>query len=111
MRLTLPKGSAPATMKAPAVPSPSTTLLARTRPALKLIVEVAGTPAPAGPKVRKPALGGRTTVTLAETATARVEMPHWPAASKARTAWAAIPGAPNGPAGPRVSTSRQGAIV
>src|ERR1700726_693637 len=101
----------PATRNAPAVPSSMTALLARVWPAAKLSVEAKGIAAPAGPRTRKPGTGAATTVRLAETAMARVEMPHWPAASKARVPEAGIPGAPNGPAAFRVSTRRQGGTV
>src|ERR1700726_2845809 len=101
----------PATRNAPAGPSSMTALLARVWPAARLSVEVAGIAAPAAPRTRKPGTGAATTVRLAETATARVEMPHWPAALKVSMPEAEIPGAPNWPAAFRVSTRRQGGTV
>src|ERR1700753_3067966 len=110
IRWTLPAGCPAMTWMAPAAPMASTALLARTLPRLKLIVEVTAQP-PGVVKVPNPAVAGPTTVTLADTATARVDTPHWPAKSNIRLVPAARAGPPNGPAAVRVSSSRQGATV
>src|SRR5258707_5044789 len=96
---------------APAAPIGGPMLLARTGPGWKLIVGLVGGAPPAARNDRKPPLCGLTTVTLAETATAPVETPHWPLASNGRLLCAASAGAPNGPAAARVSSRRQGGTV
>jgi hypothetical protein len=75
------------------------------------MVEVGGRAAPAAAKIRWPGFCGPTTVTLADTDTARVEMPHSPAKVKTRFFVAASEGAPKGPPGPRVSSTRHGFTV
>src|SRR6266851_3447659 len=60
---------------------------------------------------RSPAAAGAVTVTFADTATAPAGMPQVPVTTKLRSAPAAREGPPRGPAGLRVSSTRQGVRV
>src|SRR5271169_7061631 len=89
----------------------SVALFARVCPAENRTVSSVGV-VPAGPRRTLPAVVAPVTVTFAATATASVGTPHGaPVRRKSREPFAASAGPPPGPAAPRVSTMRQGAIV
>src|SRR5512140_3705062 len=66
---------------------------------------------PAGPACRDPLAPGLTAVTLAATETASEGTPHLPLTANTRVPFAGSAGPPDGPAGPRVSRTRQGGSV
>ena len=87
-------------------------LFARVCPARKLITEVSGRSPPAGYIVRKPGpLVGCVTVMFTAIAVTPEGIPHCPAIEKPRVASERSAGPPYGPAGFRVSITRQGASV
>jgi hypothetical protein len=81
-------------------------LLARSRPAVKLIVFVGGIGSPPGPMTSWPVPLGCTAVTLRDSATAESGMPQSPVTSNSRTS----PELSTGPSS-RVSQRRQGIAV
>src|SRR5258706_887329 len=95
----------------PSVASFNIVLFARVFPAGKLIVLVPGTEPFPGKRVRDPAVGGATTVTLTESETAVSGMPQTPVTVTFRRTPATSAGPPSGPSELRVSRILQGATV
>src|SRR5664279_640089 len=86
----------------------TTVLLARVRPAKKLIALGPGRDAPAGKTTRSPCAPTFVTVRFAEIATAPLGMPHTPVTLKSRVANGAKAGPPKAPDPMRVSRTRHG---
>src|SRR5258708_27130243 len=114
MTLTVPVAR-PGRMVTAALPSwetATTALLARTWPAPKLRLLVAGAAARSAAKARRyPAAPAPVTVRFADTARAVAGMPQRPARAKLRSAPAARAGPAQEPAGFRVSSTRHGGRV
>src|SRR6266850_4329630 len=95
----------------PPVPKAMMALLARGSFARKLMVLVPGTGPPVGYSRKSPTSVSPTTVTLIAIALASAGIPQRPTAGKLREVFAARAGPPEGPAGLRVSATRQGVNV
>jgi hypothetical protein len=106
------EGAVLVTATSPADDKPAIAFDARVWPAAKLSVEVAVETWSPAVTTSVPAAAAATTVTFNATARAVGGTPQDEAGtSKCRVPPAAIPGAPYGPAGPRVSARRQGVSV
>src|ERR1035437_6100223 len=86
----------------------TTALLARVRPARKLIALVLGRETPAGKTTSSPCAPTFVTVRFAEIATGPAGMPQTPATSNDRVAFGCNAGPSSGPFGLRVSPTRHG---